>query len=126
MKNNKFKLRSLIILFVLASAIVVGYFSRKEKSTIRVSGLRNDSVNLKSIDKISIHSYKNDSVLVVNQGKENFVLFLTNSQEMGGEQFKINKDTICKLNSLAYEKENDSITAIYYSENDTEQISIRK
>ena len=115
MKNNKFKLRSLIILFVLASAIVVGYFSRKEKSTIRVSGLRNDSVNLKSIDKISIHSYKNDSVLVVNQGKENFVLFLTNSQEMGGEQFKINKDTICKLNSLAYEKEND-----------TEQISIRK
>lgn len=126
MKNNKFKLRSLIILFVLASAIVVGYFSRKEKSTIRVSGLRNDSVNLKSIDKISIHSYKNDSVLVVNQGKENFVLFLTNSQEMGGEQFKINKDTICKLNSLAYEKENDSIIAIYYSENDTEQISIRK
>lgn len=126
MKNNKFKLRSLIILFVLASAIVVGYFSRKEKSTIRVSGLRNDSVNLKSIDKISIHSYKNDSVLVVNQGKENFVLFLTNSQEMGGEQFKINKDTISKLNSLAYEKENDSITAIYYSENDTEQISIRK
>lgn len=126
MKNNKFKLRSLIILFVLASAIVVGYFSKKEKSTIRVSGLRNDSVNLKSIDKISIHSYKNDSVLVVNQGKENFVLFLTNSQEMGGEQFKINKDTICKLNSLAYEKENDSITAIYYSENDTEQISIRK
>ena len=126
MKNNKFKLRSLIILFVLASAIVVGYFSRKEKSTIRVSGLRNDSVNLKSIDKISIHSYKNDSVLVVNQGKENFVLFLTNSQEMGGDQFKINKDTISKLNSLAYEKENDSITAIYYSENDTEQISIRK
>lgn len=126
MKNNKFKLRSLIILFVLASAIVVGYFSKKEKSTIRVSGLRNDSVNLKSIDKISIHSYKNDSVLVVNQGKENFVLFLTNSQEMGGEQFKINKDTICKLNSLAYEKENDSIIAIYYSENDTEQISIRK
>lgn len=126
MKNNKFKLRSLIILFVLASAIVVGYFSRKEKSTIRVSGLRNDSVNLKSIDKISIHSYKNDSVLVVNQGKENFVLFLTNSQEMGGEQFKINKDTISKLNSLAYEKENDSITTIYYSENDTEQISIRK
>lgn len=45
---------------------------------------------------------------------------------MGGEQFKINKDTICKLNSLAYEKENDSIIAIYYSENDTEQISIRK
>lgn len=45
---------------------------------------------------------------------------------MGGEQFKINKDTISKLNSLAYEKENDSITAIYYSENDTEQISIRK
>ena len=126
MKNNKFKLRSLIILFVLASAIVVGYFSRKEKSTIRVSGLRNDSVNLKSIDKISIYSYKNDSVLVVNQGKENFVLFLTNSQEMGGDQFKINKDTISKLNSLAYEKENDSITAIYYSENDTEQISIRK
>lgn len=126
MKNNKFKLRSLIILFVLASAIVVGYFSRKEKSTIRVSGLRNDSVNLKSIDKISIHSYKNDSVLVVNQGKENFVLFLTNSQEMGGDQFKINKDTISKLNSLAYEKENDSIIAIYYSENDTEQISIRK
>jgi hypothetical protein len=126
MKSNKFKLRSLIILFVLASAIVVGYFSKKEKSTIRVSGLRNDSVNLKSIDKISIHSYKNDSVLVVNQGKENFVLFLTNSQEMGGEQFKINKDTICKLNSLAYEKENDSIIAIYYSENDTEQISIRK
>jgi hypothetical protein len=126
MKSNKFRLRSLIILFVLASAIVVGYFSRKEKSTIRVSGLRNDSVNLKSIDKISIHSYKNDSVLVVNQGKENFVLFLTNSQEMGGEQFKINKDTICKLNSLAYEKENDSIIAIYYSENDTEQISIRK
>lgn len=126
MKSNKFKLRSLIILFVLASAIVVGYFSKKEKSTIRVSGLRNDSVNLKSIDKISIHLYKNDSVLVVNQGKENFVLFLTNSQEMGGEQFKINKDTICKLNSLAYEKENDSIIAIYYSENDTEQISIRK
>lgn len=126
MKSNKFKLRSLIILFVLASAIVVGYFSKKEKSTIRVSGLRNDSVNLKSIDKISIHSYKNDSVLVVNQGKENFVLFLTNSQEMGGEQFKINKDTICKLNSLAYEKENDSIIDIYYSENDTEQISIRK
>lgn len=126
MKSNKFRLRSLIILFVLASAIVVGYFSRKEKSTIRVSGLRNDSVNLKSIDKISIHSYKNDSVLVVNQGKENFVLFLMNSQEMGGEQFKINKDTICKLNSLAYEKENDSIIAIYYSENDTEQISIRK
>lgn len=126
MKSNKFRLRSLIILFVLASAIVVGYFSRKEKSTIRISGLRNDSVNLKSIDKISIHSYKNDSVLVVNQGKENFVLFLTNSQEMGGEQFKINKDTICKLNSLAYEKENDSIIAIYYSENDTEQISIRK
>lgn len=126
MKSNKFKLRLLIVLFVLASAIVVGYFSKKEKSTIRVSGLRNDSVNLKSIDKISIHSYKNDSVLVVNQGKENFVLFLTNSQEMGGEQFKINKDTICKLNSLAYEKENDSIIAIYYSENDTEQISIRK
>lgn len=105
MKNVK--IRILVIVASLLSILTLGMVFRKEK----ISGLNKIRIN----DEMTVRSYNNDSTLVINQGRFDFIMFLTYSVDSGVRHCKIDIEGIESISNLKITKDNkNNILEINY------------
>lgn len=123
MRKNIFIIRSVIITMCLSIVFCIGRMT-KRNSYVSEYSLK-DTINTK-IDKVNISRYKGDSIVIINQRSEDFIVFLTDSCNEGARCYKITKSGVKPLVYLATEYENGEIKTIYYSEDDVKLISIEK
>lgn len=123
-KINLLTIRTVIVIICLSIVFSIARIC-KRNSYVSELGVR-DTLSTTKIGKIDIAGYKSDSILIINQKSEDFIVFLTDSCSEGARYYSITKDGISPLVYLAVEYENSEIKTIYYSKEGTKLISIEK